>query len=116
MSRRELEEPRSAATLNQHIKDLAFVVDGTPEVHPLAGDPNNHLVQLPPIARAGTAPPQPPCDHRSELQHPAPDGLVGDVEPSLGEEILDVSVAEREPQVDPDRMLDDNRRKPVTSV
>jgi hypothetical protein len=40
---------------------------------------------------------------------------LGDVEPSLGEKILDVSVAEREPQVDPDRMLDDKRRKPVTS-
>jgi hypothetical protein len=30
--------------------------------------------------------------------------------------ILDVSVAEREAQVEPDRMLDDNGRKPVTTV
>jgi len=36
--------------------------------------------------------------------------------PALGEEILDVSVAEREAQVEPDRMLDDDRRKPVTTV
>jgi 3-hydroxyacyl-CoA dehydrogenase len=36
--------PAVAATLDQHVKDLAFVVDGTPQVHPLAGDPNNHLV------------------------------------------------------------------------
>jgi hypothetical protein len=43
--------------LDQHVKDLAFVVDGTPEVHPLAGDPHDHLVQVPSIARAGTAPP-----------------------------------------------------------
>jgi hypothetical protein len=43
--------------------------------------------------------------------------LVGDVEPALREEILNVSVAEREAQVDPDRMLDDNRRKsPVIVV
>jgi hypothetical protein len=35
---------------------------------------------------------------------------------ALGEEILDVSVAEREAQVEPDRMLDDNRRRPVTTV
>ena len=33
--------PAVAATLDQHVEDLAFVVDGTPEVHPLAGDPNN---------------------------------------------------------------------------
>ena len=43
--------------LDQHVEDLAFVVDGTPEVHPLAGDPDNHLVQVPSIARPGTAPP-----------------------------------------------------------
>ena len=36
--------PAVAATLDQHVEDLAFVVDGTPEVHPLAGDPDNHLV------------------------------------------------------------------------
>ena len=35
------------------------------------------------------------------LQQPAPDGLLGDVEPTLGEEILYVSVAEREAQVEP---------------
>ena len=45
-----------AATLDQHVKDLAFVVDGTPEVHPLAGDPDNPLVQMPLIPRPGTAP------------------------------------------------------------
>ena len=48
--------PAVAATLDQHVEDLALVIDGTPEVHPLAGDPNNHLVQVPSIARAGTAP------------------------------------------------------------
>jgi hypothetical protein len=34
----------------------------------------------------------------------------------LGEQILDVSIAERKAQVEPDRMLDDKRRKPVTTV
>jgi len=38
--------------------------------------------------------------HRSELQHPAADGLVGNVRVRAGEEIFDVSVAQREPQVD----------------
>ena len=83
---------------------------------PLASDPNNHLVQMPSIARARAATPQPPRDQRAELQHPAPDGFVGDIEPTLGQQILDVSVAEREAQVEPDRMLDDNGRKPVTTV
>jgi hypothetical protein len=43
------------AALHQHVEDLAFVVNGTPEIHPLAGDPNNHLVQVPSIARPGAA-------------------------------------------------------------
>ena len=55
-------------------------------------------------------------DYRSELQHPAPDSLVGDVETAISKEILDISIAEREAQVEPDGMLDDNRRKSVTAV
>jgi len=101
--------PAIAAALDQHIKDFAFAIDGTPEVHPLAGNPDHHFIQVPSIARAGTALPQPPRDYRSELQHPPANGFVGNVEPAPGKEILDVSVAEREAQVDPDCMLDDNR-------
>ena len=44
--------PAVAATLDQHVEDLALVVDGSPQVHPLAGDPNDHLVQMPSIAQA----------------------------------------------------------------
>jgi hypothetical protein len=39
-----------------------------------------------------------------------------DVEPTLGKQILDVSVAECEAQVEPDSMLDDNRRKAVATI
>src|SRR5580704_9994571 len=49
--------PAVAATLDQHVEGLAFVVNGTLEIHPLAGDPNNNFVQVPSIARTRTAPP-----------------------------------------------------------
>src|SRR5215471_19462195 len=52
----------------------------------------------------------------SEFQHPTPDGFVGDVEPPLVEELLDVSITQREGQVEPDRVLDDHRRKAVAAV
>jgi hypothetical protein len=39
--------PSVAPTLNQHFEDLAFVVDGTPQLHPLTGDPHHHLVAVP---------------------------------------------------------------------
>jgi len=34
-----------APALNQHIEDLALMIDGAPQVHPLARDPDHHLVQ-----------------------------------------------------------------------
>jgi hypothetical protein len=41
--------PAVPAALHQHVEDLAFVVDGTLEIHPLSGDPDNHFVQVPSI-------------------------------------------------------------------
>jgi hypothetical protein len=42
---------------NQNIEDLALVIDRPPEIHTLAGAPNDHLVEMPAIARPGTARP-----------------------------------------------------------
>ena len=58
--------PTVAPTLNQYVEDLAFMVDGSPQKHPLARDPNHHLVEVPAIARPRAAPTQPSRDHRSE--------------------------------------------------
>ena len=33
--------PSVAPALNQHVEDLALVIDGAPEVHPLPGDPHH---------------------------------------------------------------------------
>src|SRR5947209_20378190 len=41
---------------------------------------------------------------------------MGDVEPPLGQELLDVAIAQREAEVEPNCMLDDHRRKAVTAV
>jgi hypothetical protein len=49
---------------------------------------------------------RPACGHR----------FIGDVEPTFGEEIFDVSIAQREAQVEPHSILDDNRRKAVAAV
>jgi len=49
--------PSISSALDQHVEDLALVVDGTPEVHTLARDPDHHLVQVPSIARPRTTPP-----------------------------------------------------------
>src|ERR1700680_2612236 len=59
-----------STTLDQDLKDLALVVDGTPQIHVLARDPDDHFVKMPTIARSRTAPSKAPSCRRSEFQHP----------------------------------------------
>jgi hypothetical protein len=95
---------------------FALVVDGAPQVHPLPGDPDDHLIEVPSRARAWAALPQLARDHRAEFQHPAPHRFIGDVEPTLGEQFLHVSVAQGEAEIKPDRMLNDLGRKAMTAI
>jgi multiple sugar transport system substrate-binding protein len=108
--------PAVAAALNQHVEHLALVIDGSPEIHPLAGDPHHHLVQMPSVAWPRATPAQPSGNHRSELQHPTPHRFVGEFEPTLGEQILHVAVAQGEAKVEPNRVLDNRRRKAVAAI
>ena len=41
-----------STTLDQDLEDLAFVVDGTSQIHVLARDPDDHFVEMPAIARS----------------------------------------------------------------
>ncbi len=50
------------------------------------------------------------------LQHARPDRLVGHVDTTLGEHILDVLVAQSEAEIEPDGLLDDDTRKTVATV
>ncbi len=38
-------------TLDQHFEDFAFVVDGPPQVHLPATDPDNPFTEMPPAGR-----------------------------------------------------------------
>jgi hypothetical protein len=102
----------AARVLNQHVEDLALVVDGTPQIRSLARD----LVQMPSLARRWPALPQPLGDQRTKLQHPASHRFVGDLEPTLGKEFFHVAVAQREAPIEPDRVLDDRSRKAMPAI
>src|ERR1700746_2262085 len=108
--------PAVAATLDQHVEDLALVIDGAPEIRPLAGDAHHHLVQMPAIARPRATLAQPSRDRGTELQHPSPHRFVGDVEPSFGQQFLDIAVAQGEAEIEPDRVLDDLGREAMAAV
>src|SRR5436189_16725 len=53
---------------------------------------------------------------RREFQHPAAHRLVRDIEPALGEKLLDIAVAQGEPEIQPDGVLDDDRGKAMAAV
>jgi hypothetical protein len=72
--------------------------------------------QLSAIARPRTALPQPSGNHRAEFQHPATDALVGEVDPMLRKQLLNVAIAQREAQVEPNRMLNHGRRETVPAI
>ena len=97
-------------------RTLTLVIDGAPQVHPFASNPDYHLVEVPSVARAWAAPPQLSCDPGPEFQHPAPHRLIGNLQAALGQQVLDVAVAQCEPEIKPDRMLDDRRREAMSAI
>ena len=84
----------------------------SPEPESSAGDQNRHLIEMP-LRGWMTSAAKLPGEQRPELQHPTPDHFVGDVQPALGEQILDVAEAEGEAKVQPYCMPDDVRRELV---
>ena len=102
---------RSRRRWDQDLEDLALMIDRAPQVHMPAGDPDDHFVEMPAITRSRTAPSQSPGDRRSEFEHPTANALVGNVEPALGKQLLNIAIAQAEPEVQPDGMLDHDRGK-----
>jgi len=76
--------------LHQQIEYLALTIDRSPEIHASTLDRDDHLVEVPGVRRPRAQPAQVAGVHGPELQDPAPDCLVGDVETTLGEKFLDI--------------------------
>jgi hypothetical protein len=105
-----------ALGLDQHIQNLALGVDGAPQIDHAPIDFQIDLVKMPGLMRLGTALPQFRCNDRSEMIHPTPNGLVGNRYSASGQQVLDVTRAEGEPEVEPYRLVNDLRREPVFSA
>ena len=52
----------------------------------------------------------------TKLEEPAAHGFVGNIQPTLGQKLLDITKAEREAGIHPDRHLDDGWWKTVTTI
>jgi len=98
------------------LEDLAPLVDCAPEVMHLAVDLHIHLVEVPfPLAKAlHSVHPLAPdigCKQRAEPVPPMPHRLVADVDPVLGQQILNVPQAQRKPHVHHHNQPDDLGRR-----
>jgi hypothetical protein len=95
---------------------LRIIVDRTPQIHLPAADPDEHLVEMPAPAGAAPAAAKPGSVSRAEFGDPLPDRLVGDIESTLGQQLLDVAIAQAKPDIEPDRVLDDDLGKAVAGI
>jgi hypothetical protein len=102
--------------LNQHIKHFALGIHGAPKIDLVAGDFQIELVKMPGRVGLGPAFAQVRRDHRPKMIHPAPNGLVGDHDAAFCQQVFDVTEAQCEPEIEPDRLLDDLWRKAVAAL
>jgi hypothetical protein len=102
--------------LDQHVKNFAFGIHGTPEVDQATIDLEIDFVEMPGHMRLRPAFAKIGRDHRPEMVHPASHGLIGHEDPTLSKQILDVAEAQGEPDIKPDRLLDDFGREAVAAI
>ena len=86
---------------HEHIDDLPELVDRAVDVAPPLGDLHRGPVDMPAAADGVPAGPGGRGRQRRESQHPAGDRHVVDLDAAFGEQLLDVTVGETEPQVPP---------------
>ena len=108
--------PSVPAGLNQEIQDFALTVHGTPEIELPPSNYDDHLVQVPAFGRSWPPTLNPPRIGPTEFPDPSSNCLIRDVETTLGKQVLNVPIAQRETAIEPDGMLDDDRWKAVTTV
>jgi len=86
--------------LDRHIEDFAFGVDSALEIDHSTVDIQISFVQIP------------DC----ELVHPAAHRRIGQRDPALRQQILDIAKTRREPKIKPDRLLDDLRWETISGI
>ena len=110
------EQTSRASALDQHVEDFALGVDGAPQIDHPAIAFQIDLVEMPGGVRLRPAFTQVSRDHGSKMVHPAAHALIGHQDLALGKQILDVAETQGEPDIKPDRLLDDFGREAVAVI
>jgi hypothetical protein len=102
--------------LNKDVDHIPVLVDSPPEIVPLALDVHEELVQVPDVSHTTSPTPEVPSVVESECLTPLPNGLVGDDDSPLCQELLNISEAQTESMIQPDGVTDDLRWESVSVV
>jgi hypothetical protein len=102
--------------LHEDVQHHALLIDGAPEVVVNAVDAQEHLVEMPGVARLRPPATQPAGEVGAEPDGPLPDALVRDHDAPLRQDQLDIAQAQAEDVVEPYGMADHLGREPMAGV
>jgi len=105
-----------AARLEQDVDHVAVLVNGAPEILLLTPNVHEEFIQVPRITQPTLSLLEPTSILGTELPAPLSDGLVGDHDSPLCQEIFDISQAQAEAVVEPNGMADYLRWESVSAV
>ena len=105
-----------ATFLQQDVGFGAVLVHCPPEQIRLTAQRNDDFVKMPRAARFAASSFDAMCEARAEFIAPAADRLVTDDDTALEQKLFNITQAELEPEVPPNRMANDRRRKPVAVI
>ena len=101
---------------HQNIENIAVLIHCSPKVELLSLNLHEQLIDVPDVAQSALLLSDRARVSWPELLTPEADCLVGDDDPSFGQQILDVSKAECEAVVEPHGMTDDLGRESMVLV
>ena len=93
--------------LNEDVEHDTVLIHGTPQIVLHALKPDEHLIEVPLITGPRTAAAQSAGKILAEFLAPTPNGLIGDDDTTLGQQQFNVSQAEAEHVIQPDRVADE---------
>lgn len=100
--------------LNEHVAHISILVDSPPEIVALTLYVHEESIQVPDVSLATIPTSGVPSVPDSELLTPLPDRLVGEDDSALCQEVLNIAEAQAESVIQPDRVTDDQWRKPLS--
>src|SRR4051794_36275136 len=102
--------------LDESVEHDPILVHRAPEPVLLAGNLHLNLVQAPLVSGTGEPAPDLVGKRLAELARPLPDRLVADADAAGRQKLIHHAQAQREAEVEPDRVADDLGRKAIAGV